>query len=359
MFSLFEKSRRSTAFSFDNGFVRYVLVERTKKGIQVVDYGSEFFGLDIISPEEEIIDDAAFVNRLRILLQKIDFRTAIPEVNVIIPDGQALMFHTHVTKEPAREMNDIIIDHIKTYCTTHHLLEFPEYICEYDIFHETPFGYDVHVTLVPKKYTQHLSRLFKQAGITIKHVETAHHSVTTSCITTGLGTGTVLLSFGRFTSTVALLHHNHLVSQEKVMVGEENIRQVIKRFLNVSDEYVQKIIEKHGIMQTHPDNGLLGEIYLELAPLYRSIQRQMIQVGEIPYKTLAQRFTTKDLVLYGECVHLKGLAGFLADKTHLHVDILDVWSKRAHERSSIIEMPLDQTYLYAEPLSLALMYLDK
>jgi Tfp pilus assembly PilM family ATPase len=359
MFSLFEKSRRSAAFSFDNGFVRYVLVEKTGKGIQVVDYGSDFFGFDILNKEDVISDDAAFVNRLRLLLQKIDFRTALPEVNIVIPDGQAIMFHTHVTKEPAREMADIIIDHIKTYCTTHELLEFPEYICEYDIFHETSFGYDVHVTLVPKKYTQHLARLFKQAGITVQHVETAHHSVTTECITTGLGTGTVLVSFGRYHTTVALLHHNHLVSQERLLLGEENVRQVIKRFLNVSDDYVQKIIEKHGIMQTHPDNGLLGEIYLELAPLYRSIQRQIIQVGELPYKTIAQRFTTRDIVLYGEGVSLKGLAGFLAEKTHLHVDILDVWAKRHHERAPIIEMPLDQTYHYAEPLSLALMYLSK
>jgi hypothetical protein len=356
-FSLFEKNKPSVAFSLDNGNVRWVSVLRQKEGVQVMDYGSLELGSEIIGPTDEILDDAAFVNRLRTIVPQINNGYGNPEANIVIPDHRAIMFHTHVAKNPVKEMGDVIIDHIKTYCGSHDLLLLAEYICEYDVILETEFGYDIHVTLVPKLYSSHLARLFKQSGIAIRHVETAHHAVATACLDIPAGKGAVLVSFGTKQSTIALLHADHLISQEIIPVGMNNLYHVIERFLGVDHAYAKKIIDRHGILQTHPDNGLLGELYLELAPIYRSIDRQLISIGRMPYKTYGHRFVTNTLVVYGEGLSVKGLTLFLGERSGLEVHDLDVWAGREHDRARIMNLPASETLIYAEALSLALLYL--
>ncbi len=336
--------------------MRWVSVVRQNNEVQVAEYGSMNFGEKIIGPADEILDDATFVEMLRKITPKIDFK-GTPAANIVIPDHRAIMFHTHVAKNPPVEMGDVIIDHIKTYCQSRELLLLAEYICEYDVILETEFGYDVHVTLVPKLYASHLARLFKQAGISVLHIETAHHAVAKACLDIPVGQGVVLVSFGTQQTTVAVLHADHLVSQERISVGTENLYRVIERFLDVDRNYAQKIIDRHGILQTHPDNGLLGELYLELAPIYRSIDAQLISIGKLPYKSYGQRFITDTLVVYGEGVWIRGLAPFLGEKSRLEVRDLDVWAGRTSDRARVMNLPATETLVYAEALSLALLYL--
>lgn len=357
LFSFFDKPKHSVAFSMDNGFLRYVSLLRTKEGIQVVSHGSEYLGGQVLSLESEIKDDALFVNTIRELIPKIDFGEGLPEANIIIPDHQAIMFHTHVTKEPARQMNDVIVDHLKTYCEAHDLLNYTEYICEYDIILETSFGYDVHVTLVPKNYANHLARLFKQAGIRIAHVETAHHAVASACLDIPRGEGLVLVSVGKEQTSIALMHADHLVSHELVPVGQNTLYATIERFLKVDRAYAKKIIERHGLLQTHPDNGLLGELHMQIGALARSVDRQLVILGQLPYKTFGERFTTRTLVVYGEGIHVKGLVPLLGELTHLTSKELDVWAGRENDRAPILAMHAGEIVTYAEALSLALIYL--
>lgn len=357
IFSLFEKPKPSVAFSFDNGYVRFVSALREKNGIQITDYGSEFFGPEIMNERDTIVDDAAFVRKIRTINNAGKDKLKFESVNIVIPDRQAIMFHTHVAKMADKEMDDVIVDHIKTYCESHDLLDVKSYICEYDIILKTDYGYDVHVTLVPKLYVEHIVRLFKQAGITVKHIETAHHAVAKSCLEVVPGSGYVLVSFGAKQTSVALLHGEHLVSQSTVAVGVENLYKTIERFLGVGREDSKRIINKHGILQTHPDNGLLSELYLELAPIYRMIDNQLITIGTMPYKTFGHRFTTHDVIVYGEGVSVKGLVGFLGERTNLNAQELDPWAGHTEDRAPILNLPASETLVYAEALSLALLYL--
>jgi Tfp pilus assembly PilM family ATPase len=358
-FTFFEKPKPSVAFSFDNGYVRWVSAIREENGIQINEYGSEFFGPDIISEYDAIVDDGAFVRKLRAINKGEKEKPKFELVNIVIPDRQAIMFHTHVAKMPEKEMDDVIVDHIKTYCESHDLLDVKSYICEYDVILKTDYGYDVHVTLVPKLYVEHVVRLFKQAGISVRYIETAHHAVAKSCLEVMPESGYVLVSFGNKETTVALLHGEHLVSQGTVAVGIENLYATIERFLGVGRDDSKRIINKHGILQTHPDNGLLSELYLELAPIYRMIDNQLIAIGTMPYKTFGHRFTTHDVIVYGEGVSVKGLVGFIGERTNLNAQELDPWAGHSEDRAPILNLPASETLIYAEPLSLALLYLVK
>lgn len=364
-FGLFEKQKPSVAFSLDNGFLRWVAVTR-KDGdqgpIQVDDYGSEFLGTDIVDAHDHITHEALFVRRLTSLVQAGSGTSKKPkwdEVMIVIPDNQVIMFHTHVAQEPERQMGDVIVDHIKTYCQTHQLLDFGAYICEYDIILTTEFGYEVHVTLVPRLLVENIARLFRQAGMRVKHIETAHHAVVTSCLNIPHGTGYVMIAMGERSTTVGLVHGDHMVSQQVISVGTNDLVTTIERYLHIDRNEAQRIIDRHGILLTHPDNGLLAELHMALMPLCRSVDYQLVTLGQMPYKMFGHRFTTQDMLVYGSGVGIKGLVGFLGDQTRLRAQELDVWAGRTEDRAAVINLPAEEVLTYAEPLSLALLYLKK
>lgn len=359
-FSLFEKPKNSVAFSFDHDTLRYISLAKTKQGITVASHGSEVLGPEIISPTGLIANDALLVERLRKIKTRIDFGSGASdaaEAVLVVPDRIAIMFHTHISKEPEKQMNDVIVDHIKTYCESNVMLPYHEYICEYDVILETSFGYDVHVTLVPKLVVNHFGRLFKQAGISITHIETAHHAVARACLEVPTGDGVVLVSFGSKQSTVAVLHGNHCVSQRVVPIGEEKILATIEKYLRVDRAYAEKIIGRHGLLQTHPDVGLLGELYLAIDPICRSITDQLVAIGQVPYKTFGERFTTDNVVIYGSGMHIQGLVPLIGEKTQLNAQELDIWAGYRNERAPLLDIHAKDVLTYAEPLALALVYL--
>ena len=349
-----KKPKPSTAFSIDERNLRYVTVVRQENGIQVNQYGSELLPDTIIDEYDMIINDAGFVARLRSVAQSI----SCTEANVIIPDAVAHCFHTHVAKIPGNSQEQVILDHLKTYCESHDMLDYQEYISEYEIILETDFGYDLHATLVPKKYVDHLQRLFRQAGISVTHIETAHHAVAKSCVPIPVGHGFVAISFGRKTTSISLFNGTTIVSHDVVSVGVEDLYQAIQDKLQVTREYAEKIITRHGVLRTHPDMDMLGELYLSLSPVVESIDRMLVAIGTEPYKIFGHRFETGDVVVFGHGALVKGLVGYLGERTNLRPHELDVWVGRKNDRAPIMNLPAVETFIYAEPLSLALLYLE-
>ena len=142
-------------------------------------------------------------------------------------------------------------------------------------------------------------------------------------------------------------------------MGIETLYKTIERYLRVTRADAERIISRHGVLQTHPDNGLLAELHLALAPVYRSADYQLINLGQMSYKMFGHRFITNDLIIYGQGVGIKGLVGFLGDRTNLRARELDVWAGHTEDRAVVMNLPANEALMYAEPLSLALLYLKK
>lgn len=355
-FSWFRKQNNSTAISFDNGQMRYVSVTRHEGIIDIADYGSIDIS-DVADERGTILNDTLFVKKLVELRNSKKGKEIFNHVNIVVPDHQAIMFHSHVTKESPKQMDMVIVDHIKTYLQAHQLLSLTEYICEYDIIQETDFGYDIYVTLVPQVYMRHMVRLFHNAGIKVRHIETAHHSIASSCSNSPTGSGYVSIMIGLHTTTIALIHEDHLVSQERVFIGINHLIKTIQNYLSVDEKTARQILQKHGLLGTHPDTGLLGELHMAMAPVWRSIDKQLIEHAQRPYKIFGHRFSVTHSIVYGEGVTIKGIPAFLEQKTGLACSVLDVWQGRNDIRAPIVHLPSSETCIYAEALSLALVYL--
>lgn len=351
LLSLFKKPQPSNSFSFDGGMLRFVSVAYRDHAVHVEKYATDDISA-YVDGTDAIVDEAKFVARLSGLARQFE----IKEANVVIPDAHAICFHTHVTKAPERQMTDVMTDHLATYCEAHGLLAFGEYISEYEIILETQFGYDIHATLVPKRYVEHLVRLFKQAGIAVPHIETAHHAVARSCVNMPNGTGYIAVSFGRTRTQISLVNGEHLVAHDSVPVGSETIVATIEKSLRIPHAEAERITDRYGVLKAHPDERVLSEIYISLSPIIHAIDRQLITIGQMPYKQYGHRFVTRDVLVYGDGAWVKGLVGYLSEQTRLDARELDVWAGRP-DRAPVQNLPASETPKYAEALALALAYL--
>lgn len=332
-FSWFKKHQPTVAISFDEDNARFVALEKTDQGIQVVNHGT--------LPRAE----------LAATLLQHEYTT----INVVIPDHEAMMFHTHVSKEKPKHMDAVIADHIKTYCQANGLLAYAEYICEYEVILETEYGYDIHVTLVPKLYVARLRDLFKKSGIAIRFIETAHHAVARSCMHIPAGTGYVAVSFGKTKTHVAHIHADHLISQEIIPVGIETLVTTIMKGLHISADEASAILKKYGVLKTHPDNRILSNLMQALAPVVYSIDQQLVEHGKREYKIFGHRCITETMVVYGEGVEVKGLISLLGAETRLTAQALNVWSGHEQDRAPILTIPASALPAYAEAISLGLL----
>lgn len=352
LLSLFKKPEPSHAFSFDNGLLRFVSIAQEDGAIHIKRYATEDLA-GILDDQDAIIDEAKFVARLGSLAKKFEIASA----NVVVPDAHAICFHTHVTKAPDRQMTDVIVDHLATYCEANGLLSLAEYISEYEVILETQFGYDIHATLVPKLYVEHMVRLFKQAGIMVPHIETAHHAVARSCVNMPTGTGYIAVSFGKTKTQVSLVNGEHLVAHDRVDIGSDTIIDTIAKSLRVTRAEAERITERYGVLKAHPDERVLSAIYIALSPIIHTIDRQLIAIGQMPYKQYGHRFVTRDVLVYGDGAWVKGLVGYLGEETRLHARLLDVWVGR-NNRAPVQNLPASDVPKYAEALALGLVYLS-
>ena len=349
-----KKTKTSNAFAFGEECVRFVSLEMTDRGVRVAHHESVDLS-GIADADGSILDDAKFVEVMRELAKLHN----IEHANCVVPDSAAIFFHTHIAKMPACEMNDAITDHLKTYCEAHDLLGFDEYVCEYDVINETPSGYDVHVTLVAKSVVIHIARLFRQAGITIAHVETAHHAVAKACTGVPTGQGYVAVSVGDKKTSVSIVHGEHLVSHDVVDAGAESVVHAVEKRLRISNAEAHKIVERHGVMGSHPDSAVLSDIHAALAAVALSIDRQIVSIKQKEYKTFSERFSIDKIVVYGAGVSIRGLADYLGAAARLPVVALDVWAASGAKHVPIVSLPASDVPEYAEALSLALVYLEK
>ena len=355
MFSLFHKKpKQSNAFSFGEECVRFISLERTDQGVSV-NHHTTLQMQGIVDIDGIILDDAKFVERIREFSKTYKVTTA----TIVVPDCVAIFFHTHVAKMPPKEMDDVITDHLKTYCESHDLLALGEYVCEYDIINETSSGYDIHVTLAPKSIVLHIARLFKQAGVDAPNAETAHHAVSKTCLALPNGLGYVAISVGNKKTTVSLIHGEHLVSHDIVDVGIESIAHAIIHRLHISHDEAMRIIARHGVMLSHPDKTVLSDIHQVLAPIIRSVDKQIILNLEKQYKLFGERFAIQKVVVYGVGLSVKGMVDYLGQGTRFPAVALDVWADSGTKHVSIMKLPASDVPVYAEALSAAIGYLAK
>jgi Tfp pilus assembly PilM family ATPase len=240
--------------------------------------------------------------------------------HILIPDDHIAVFHSTLPR-PYGHIDPVVIeDHLRAFLLTHDIAQ-DSVTCEYEIVSTTDEEIDLHVTVVPNKVFRDARSALHSAGVHVLSIEAGIHRVSSHCLLPS-GQGVILVDIGERRSLVALSHEGRIVAREHITGGIADVRNAITRFLGATNEEANRIIEGYGVLQAHPDNGLLSELLLALSPIPRAIDSIIRQTISTPYRKSHLRFKPEHIVLYGSGANIKGIDLYLGVRTHLPVRFL-------------------------------------
>lgn len=343
---------RSVAISWIDGTLRAISLV-AKDGMLRIDayYEHELPAGTVINGN--IVEKGFLLDALATLRKKWGLRRS----HVILPEDQAYVFHTRVTRAHTEAQKRIIEDHLRAFVGTHEILQGEECSCEYDVIHHGEDVLDLHVSIIPERTLLQYQGSLSAAGIKPLAMEVGAHQVSRHCSAIHEG-GVILVEFGRARTLVALSNNGRIVDREIVSVGYDNLIRVTERFLGVTRAEATHIIRDYGILQAHPEHGLLSELLLELSPITRASDRLIRLHLTEPYRPAPLRFTPENLVLYGSGANMRGLDLFLQIRTRLPVSKYSPVGIRIPTEHAIV-LPADKVLAFTPLLSLAMEHIEK
>lgn len=314
----FEKlfgTRRIAVIAWSDDAVRG-LVLRKKRAVSTIEETYEHELPEGCIRDGMVADRPQFVAALQRAKRDLGVRGA----HILIPDDHIAVFHSTLPRPFGHIDPQVIEDHLRAFLLTHDIAQ-DSVTCEYEIVSTTDEEIDLHVTIVPNSVFRDARSALHTAGIHVESIEAGIHRVSSHCVLPA-GQGVILVDIGERRSLVALAHEGRIVAREHINSGIGDVRSSIKRFLGVNDEEANRIIEGYGVLQAHPDNGLLSELLLALSPIPRAIENVIRQTLSTPYRKSHLRFSPEHIVLYGSGANIKGIDLYLGVRTHLPVRFL-------------------------------------
>ena len=349
LFSFGLASYTHAAISWTDGVVRAIVLNRNSKRVHIVSYKEIELPVGAIMGGD--IQDSV---SLLAALGEIKKSLGIYKYHILLPEEQAYVFHTRTVRMFKNADRTIIEDHLKAFLATHDVLRDGKYSCEYDIIDSTPEALDLHVSVLPNKYVDVYRNIVERAGLRPLSLEVGMHQVSMHCKEYLRG-GVILVEFGKNRTVVSLSNQGRIIDRSIHQIGYSELVGVIKRFLGVSDGEAMRILESYGLLQLHPENGLLSELLLSLSPITRSIDLLIRSHLEGPYRPAALRFRAEHIVIYGSGSWVKGLEMFFQIRSRLPASFLRISPDKILPENMMM-LPAGKVLSFAPLLALTLAH---
>ncbi len=348
-FSLGLASYTHAAISWVDGTVRALVLKRTSSHVRIVSYEEITLPVGTVD-EGNVRNPSALLAALIQVKKNLGIRAA----HILLPEEQAYVFHTRTVRMFRNAQRTVIEDHLKAFLATHDVLRDGQYSCEYDVVDESPESIDLHVSVLPNAYVNQYRSVATRGGIKPLSLEVGMHQVSLHCKDYLRG-GIILVEFGKNRTVVSLSNHGRIIDRSIHKIGYEELVSVIKRFLGVSDGEAMRILETYGLLQLHPENGLLSELLLSLSPITRSIDLLIRSHLEGPYRPAALRFRAEHVVIYGSGSWVKGLEMFFQIRSRLPASFLRIGPDHILPEN-MMKLPAGKVLSFAPLLALTLAH---
>jgi hypothetical protein len=130
-----------------------------------------------------------------------------------------------------------------------------------------------------------------------------------------------IVSFGEVFTWIAWVCADEILYQEDLPIGKQHIINIIEKTLNVSSSQAQKILEKYGITQSHPDTSVLATLHQTLRPITDTINTWILEHSQFTYIKHPFQNLPKNILLTGSSGDIAGLAQFLVLQTGISAEI--------------------------------------
>ncbi len=131
----------------------------------------------------------------------------------------------------------------------------------------------------------------------------------------------IIVSFGEVFTWIAWVCDGEILYQEDIPIGKQHIITHIEQKLGITGSEAQKILEKYGITQSHPDKKLLGSIFQILRPITETINTWILEHSRFTYIKQPYQSTPKNTLLVGSACDIAGLAQCIVLQTGISTEI--------------------------------------
>jgi Tfp pilus assembly PilM family ATPase len=357
MFS-FSQVKESTACMIDDRFIRFFSVEKNGKKVSLKNFFSERIPDDLFSTES-FVSNAAFITRLNEIRKK----TGIQKIHLVIPDQYVTVFHTVVPMDlfvpGKKDFQKVIEQYLDNLLKSHEEFSNLDVIADYDLIDETVEGYHLHVAVARPEQFKHIPALFESGGFTIEHIDISSFAIHRLAKTMYAQKTYGVISLGTHTAKVSVIRSGNIITSTVVPVGSEHLFESLQNTLSISRSEAENIIHKYGILHSHPDKNVLGQLFQTLKPLVVGVEYvQSIASSQDLYNHDFYKQQVDEFYLYGIGASISGVAQYLGIKTNTIIRPIDLIPLDFIDEEILLQVPVELLSLYLPVMSTAVHYLN-
>jgi len=357
--ALLSRKRDSVACMIDDRFIRFFHVAQNGKKVSLKKYFSERIPDDLFDKHHMIIPDQTMIDRLTEIRKKHELK----HVHLVVPDRYVTVFHTtipHTVFERNKKSFQINLEsYLENLLDQHPEFSAIDMIADYDLIERDDEGYHVHVAVARPELFHHIPELFESAGFVIDHIDISSFAIHRVAKHMHHKQGYGVISIGTDTTSISAVKSGNIIASTIVPVGSNDLLQTLQRVLEISHQEAQSIIQQYGILHTHPDKQVLGELFVTLKPIVEGISFVGHMCSQKLYQHTFYHQAPETMYLYGIGASIAGVAQYLGIKTDTTIRPIDVIPTEFIDEEILLQVPVELVPLYLPVMSTAIHYLTE
>ncbi len=291
------------------------------------------------------------IDGLKKVLSSVQREHGFHYVNVGLPEEQAYLYRTTLPKIKRSEIRASIELQLEEYVP----LKAEDATFDYEVIKETPEGYDVQVSALPKTISVAYYNMLSDIGFEPVVFEIEAQAIARAVLPRGDKGTSLIVDFGEVRTGIAVVSEGVVMYTSTLDIGGKNLNEAIEKVFNVNREKAEEIKKNYGL--TRSDENTKELFFALMHPI--SILKDEINKHFIYWHTHTEpgekeRKKIESIILCGGDSNLLGLSDYLGASLRIPVTVANVWRNVNSFDNYIPEIHMNDSLRYATTIGLAL-----
>jgi cell division ATPase FtsA len=208
------------------------------------------------------------------------------------------------------------MDHVRAFCELHDISFSNGMRTSYTVL-DAGETLVVSANVCDRAYLDEVTRLVEKSGYKAKPALVADSAARL----VSADVGTIIVSVGTHETTILRLVAGVVVETLTHTVGTHTLAESLSQYRAMSVGEAHDVLSQYGLLQAHPDNAALSELFAVLAPIFKSVDAS-IKHSRMPYQHVRMSAPVQQIFVVGPGAILPGLTTAFSTRTGIQTDIV-------------------------------------
>ena len=345
-------SMPATGIDISDNSVRFLALQKTKKGKRIKHKGSYKIELGVIK-HGKIVDST----KLIAILAQAKEENGISNVHVSLPEEQAYLFQTTIpnTSVDSKQLQTILEFKLEENVP----ISSRELVFDYEIVKGTSKEELVlNITAFPYDIASEYMEAFIAAGLNPVSFEIEAQALARAVIQRHHSGTYMIVDFGKMRTGIAIVSEEVLRFTSTVPVGGESLTHAVQKHFGVSKEEADTIKNEKGFAKYKDNTEVLETLVTTVSVLRDEISKHYTYWNTHTSENHRDREKIDKIILCGGSANLAGLSEYLSSDMNVTVEVANVWSNTFSLNDFVPDVEYRHSLAYATAVGLALKGLE-